>query len=45
MALSHARAAEGVTRPGFSAPLRPLRLYGWQVVRQDPLAYLAEPQG
>lgn len=28
--------------PGFAAPLR---LDGWQVARQDHLAYLAEPQG
>ncbi|MFB2855739.1 Dph6-related ATP pyrophosphatase [Aeromonas allosaccharophila] len=28
--------------PGFAAPLR---LDGWQVKRQDHLAYLAEPQG
>jgi uncharacterized protein (TIGR00290 family) len=28
--------------PGFAAPLR---LDGWQLARQDHLAYLAEPQG
>lgn len=28
--------------PGFAAPLH---LDGWQVVRQDHLAYLTEPQG